>query len=198
MPSPPRYLLRFIFAGLAIVLVALAYQNTRAATAAGEVERRYSFSADPTVEILQLRGMSNWGRVLSLFGDGRLTFGAKSDPDPEEYQLSYAECDELIRIAVDGGIMEHDTAKMEAIWDHIRRVSKSSSSVSNALTVRLNDYYGPDHELGGPAESVIRVTQLADAARLFPEEEDIQAMYRVAQKLRDYQRVGRPANAQTD
>ena len=109
MFRPSRYLTRLVFAGVVALVATLVYQSTRTANASDErIERRYSFSLAPEVEILRLWGTGNWTTVYSLSGDGRLTFGGENDLSPEEYYLSYAECDELIRIAVEGGIMEHD------------------------------------------------------------------------------------------
>jgi len=182
MLTPARRLARFAFAGLAILVLALGYRTTRAASDdAEEVERQYSFSADPEVEILRIEHSGNWSVVDSLYGDGRLVFGT----DHKALYLSYQEQDGIIRDLVDAGIMEYDTGKVRALMKQRPTPYRSPEGAGIGVIIQLDDYRGPLQD-SGPARSAIGMASPRFLREQYPEIDEIQALSRLLDKISEY------------
>ena len=87
---------------------------------AGQEGIEFTFSADPTVEVLQV--MPPYGAfiggttVCTLFGDGRLeiTVGTPTKVrTTRQANLSYEEAEDLVRLALEHGLMDIDTKGLE-------------------------------------------------------------------------------------
>jgi hypothetical protein len=154
-------------------------------------ERTFTFSADPTVAVLQLHwsgGLRMDTVEYSLFGDGRLRRVRKSGTaffEGKEVELSYGEAEALLRLVVDGGLMEWD-------WDGLRAEFISAAGREPAGTdlrtlqvqVVLETYSELPEK--APVEKQILTTTPALMRREAPEIREIAALDELSKQLEFY------------
>jgi len=125
-----------------------------------EAEREYVFSSDPDEAIFNFR---SWGGLnpevyeYTLFGDGRVvrTIGQKERVDSRKLgNLAFVEVDDLVRLAVDGGLMEWDHGEIQKrLREQIGGPpTVPSDSPRLRVTMRLDEYRSQSGEKVAPAE----------------------------------------------
>ena len=155
------------------------------------LERTFTFSADPAVAVLQLHwsgGLRMDTVEYSLLGDGRLRKVRRSGSalhESEEVELSYGEAEALLRLAVDGGLMEWD-------WDRLRAQFVAAAGHEPAGTdsrilqfrIVLETYSELPEET--PVEKKILTTTPALMRRDAPEIREIATLDELSQQLAHY------------
>ena len=157
------------------------------------LERTFTFSADPAVAVLQLHwsgGLRMDTVEYSLLGDGRLRKVRRSGSalhESEEVELSYGEAEALLRLAVDGGLMEWD-------WDRLRAQFVAAAGHEPAGTdsrilqfrIVLETYSGIMESHEGSIAKTFSTSSPALLRREAPEIREIAALDELSQQLARY------------
>jgi hypothetical protein len=139
--------MRFSISGGALVslLLAVTVLGQRGSDEPGGLQRSYSYSGAGDVVILSFSshgGMELDRTTYQLYGDGRLvhTYGNPDEPVAEVY-LDRTEVENLMRIAIEGGLMDWDR---EALNERIKQAVGGLSSMTDlprkTLKINLEHY----------------------------------------------------------
>jgi hypothetical protein len=142
-----------------------------------EGRRSYVFSSDPQETVLTMRiwgGLSQEVYEYTLFGDGRFvrTIGQKARVTSRtERSLDFAEVDDLVRAAVDGGLMEWDH---EAFGRTLREQVGgppilASDSPRVRIVINLDEYWNSQGEKVEPPHVQIDTTPPSSLKAAYPQ-----------------------------
>ena len=147
---------------LPLLLLLLAAPQQACVKAGGEeAQPSFVISPDPAVAVISVLtsgGSSRYQRETALYGDGRLVTTVRQQEalrSSQEVELSFQEMEELVRIVIEGGLMEwtwedYNRKIRDSLGGH--RPASSSDSPMQRFTIRLEEYRAAAGAAAGPVE----------------------------------------------
>lgn len=191
----PRLKAAVLAAGLtAIVLLAVS--------ARAEEPARFTLSLDPTVAVLSVTYTSVLGgggaREHVLYGDGRLEIlkrGRHGDVREKfEILFTYTECEELLRVLVDHGIIETSTddliakIKKGVAPDHTMYITEDAGDM--ILEIHLESYAKPNQEPRA-VNTRLRIHAPKAMYRIVPDLLELQGLFAFNNRMEDLYRAAK-------
>lgn len=158
---------------------------------AASSERTYAFSNDPEVTVLSMfvsGGLAMGSTSYALYGDGTLTKSSGSRTKlHQERSLAFVEMDDLVRIAVEGGLIGLDWPTLRAhIIEKHGHVPTLTDTPHLTLELRL-DRYADSEAAGGPVSTRFSCVCIpAYLHRYLPGMPEVVALHELTRKLQDH------------
>lgn len=177
-------------------LILIAVTSIGLLSFGGEAKRELAFNPDPAFALLKATysGSSSGAKLTYvLFADGRLLMesGGRAVWESLELELTYEQVTELLRYAVDAGLMEYDEEKVLREMDYRPRVVSVQDAGSLKLTIDLPSYQGPGQEGSVPKSTTIRFKGASAYAQEFPAIEELQGLAQIEAALQKYKEIAR-------